>query len=76
MFTLMLMLNSDALAIVPQQWAEATVINQLIRPIALNSDFAAPGVVLVTRFIVPLTPSAEQFANLFIREAEALYKKK
>lgn len=74
MCTLMLMLNSDALAIAPKQWAEATVINQLIRPITLNSDFAAPDVVLVTRSGVPLTPSAEQFANLFIREASALYK--
>lgn len=69
------MLNSHALAIVPKQWAEATVTNQLIRPIALNSDFAAPDVVMVTRSGVPLTPSAEQLANLFIREADALYNK-
>lgn len=74
MCTLMLMLNADALAIVPKQWAEASVINELIRPIALSSDFAAPDVVMVTRSGVPLTPSAEQFANLFIREAGALYK--
>ncbi|MES2258149.1 MAG: LysR family transcriptional regulator [Pseudomonadota bacterium] len=75
MCTLMLMLSADALAIVPKQWAEAAVINELIRPIPLDNDFVAPDVVMVTRSGIPLTPSAEKFANLFIREADALYKK-
>ncbi|MES2257409.1 MAG: LysR substrate-binding domain-containing protein [Pseudomonadota bacterium] len=71
---LVLMLNTDAIAMVPQQWAEAGVINELIRPIALDADFNAPDVVLITRAGIPLTPSAEKIADLFIREANALYK--
>lgn len=71
---LMLMLNTDAIALVPQQWAEATVINALIRPIALEEDFAAPDVVMITRAGIPLTPSAQKLADLFVREADALYK--
>ena len=73
MCTLTLMLNSDAIAMVPRQWAEAAVINQLVRPINLRHDFPAPDVVMVTRAGIPLTPSAEKLAALFIREAEMLY---
>ena len=72
---LLLMLNSDAISLVPQQWAEAAVINEIVRPIALDSDFPAPDVVMVTRSGIPLTPPAERFADLFIREANALYKR-
>lgn len=70
---LVLMLNTDAIALVPQQWSEAAVINELIHPIALEEDFPAPDVVMVTRSGIPLTPSAEKLANLFLREANALY---
>lgn len=70
---LVLMLNTDVVAMVPRQWAEATVLNELIAPIALEEDFPAPDVVMITRSGIPLTPSAEKIANLFIREANALY---
>ena len=73
MCMLMLMLNSDAIAMVPQQWANAAVIKDLIRPVALDSDFPSADVVIVTRSGVPLTPQAEKLANLFLREAHALY---
>jgi LysR family transcriptional regulator of abg operon len=73
MCMLMLMLNSDAIAMVPQQWASARVINELIQPIQLDNDFPSADVVMVTRSGVPLTPPAEKLANLFIREAQALY---
>lgn len=71
---LMLMLNTDAIALVPQQWAEASGINKLIRPIPLAEDFDAPDIVMITRAGIPLTPSAEKLADLFVREANALYK--
>lgn len=70
---LMLMLNTDVVALVPQQWAEASVVNELIRPIALNDDFPAPDVVMITRAGIPLTPSAEKLADLFLREARLLH---
>ncbi|QRX81720.1 LysR family transcriptional regulator [Glaciimonas sp. PAMC28666] len=73
MCMLVLMLNTDAIAMVPQQWAEAAVINELIFPIELTNDFPAPDVVLITRSGIPLTPSAEKLSDLFIRKANGLY---
>ncbi len=69
MCMLMLLLNSDAVALVPQQWASASVISDLIAPIELDSDFPSPDVVMITRAGLPLTPPAEKLANLFLREA-------
>ena len=69
-----LMLNADAVALVPEQWAQAAVINDLICPIALGQDFQSPDVVMITRSGIPLTPSAEKFSDLFVREANALYQ--
>lgn len=71
---LMLMLNTDAVALVPRQWGEASVVNELVRPLALDEDFDAPDVVMIKRAGIPLTPSAEKLADLFVREANLLYR--
>ncbi|MGS0743700.1 LysR substrate-binding domain-containing protein [Glaciimonas sp. GG7] len=74
MCMLVLILHTNAVALVPQQWAEAAVINELISPIRLTNDFPAPDVVLITRSGIPLTPSSEKLSDLFIRKANALYQ--
>lgn len=64
---IMLLANSDLLAIVPRQWTDFSFTREKLRTLNLRETIAAPPIVLVRRSSVPLTPAAEYLVDLMRR---------
>jgi LysR family transcriptional regulator of abg operon len=64
-----LLSTTDALALLPRQWAESTLFKDVIEPIKVREPLIGPDIVEVTRAKFSLTPAAEKFATLLRRAA-------
>jgi DNA-binding transcriptional LysR family regulator len=58
---------SDVLAMVPVQWTKFDLTAQALVPIPVKETLPAAPIVMVRRAGLPLTPAAEQFADLMRR---------
>lgn len=67
-----LLANSDLLAILPLQWAEAPMTSSLLEAIPVRELISAPVICLIKRAALPHTPLAEAFSDAMIREANYL----
>ncbi len=65
---LTLVTSSDALVLLPRQWAESPLFRDLIEAIPVAEPLAAPDIVRVSRAGLPLTPLAERWSDLLRRE--------
>ena len=66
---LALLAGSDALALLPQQWASSPVTSGLLREIKIGGRLPGPSTCLARRSDIPLTPAADALATIFRREA-------
>lgn len=64
---LLLLSKTDALSLMPRQWADIAIFKNMISPILLDETFSAPDLVLITRAASPLTPAAERLSDLLQR---------
>lgn len=63
--------HSDLLAMLPVQWAEFPLTRDTLQVIAVREPLPAPKIVLIRRPDLPLTPAAEFFCDVLVREARA-----
>ena len=68
---LSVLLNSDILAMVPQQWLHYPPLRGALQPILLDETFPAPPIMLAHRAGLGLTPAAEFLIGLIRKEAGA-----
>ncbi|WP_174279357.1 LysR substrate-binding domain-containing protein [Sphingomonas bacterium] len=61
--------SSDLLTILPQQWLGFARVTGLLAPIDLADRLAAPGISIVSRATLPLTPAARYLSDLLHRAA-------
>ncbi|WP_174296919.1 LysR substrate-binding domain-containing protein [Sphingomonas bacterium] len=61
--------SSDLLTILPQQWLSFGRLTGLLAPIDVAERLAAPGICIVGRATLPLTPAAQHLSDLFHRAA-------
>jgi len=66
---LALLCNTDALAFLPQQWADTPLFKTLLQPIPVREPLAGPDIVQLSRAGLPLTPAAEALSVLLRRAA-------
>jgi DNA-binding transcriptional LysR family regulator len=59
--------NSDLLAMVPQQWKDFALTAEALAAIRIREPLPAPATVLVRRRDIPLTPAAAHLATLLAR---------
>ena len=77
MLALMALVSStDAIALLPRQWAEAPLLRDLIETIKVREPLTAPDIVQVTRAKLPLTPVAERLSVLLRRAAGKPFQRK
>jgi LysR family transcriptional regulator of abg operon len=60
---------TDALAFLPQQWVNTPLLKPTLQAIPVRETLAGPDIVMIKRAGLPLTPLAEELANLFQRAA-------
>lgn len=70
MVTLLVILNSDLLTILPEQWLDFPLLSNLITPLPLVEPLPGVAICIVRRRDMPLTPLAEAFCDLMRRAAE------
>ena len=68
---LIVVANTDLLAMLPRQFLRYPGISQLLHPIYVKERLKAPDICLVTRSGLPLTPAAEYLSDLIRRTAMA-----
>jgi DNA-binding transcriptional LysR family regulator len=59
--------HSDLLAMMPQQWRDSPWSNELLQVIEVEELLTAPGMHIVKRTRLPLTPAAEYLCDLLRR---------
>ena len=64
---LALLCSSDALAFLPQQWADTPMFKSLLAPIPVREPLTGPDIVQLSRAGLPLTPAAEALSVLLRR---------
>jgi LysR family transcriptional regulator of abg operon len=69
MVTLLVILNSDLLTILPEQWLDFPLLSSLIAPLPLEEALPSVAICIVRRRDMPLTPLAEMFCDLMRRAA-------
>ncbi len=62
---------SDLLAMLPVQWEEFPLTRDTLRVIRVREALPAPGIVLIRRPDLPLTPAAEFLADVLLRQRPA-----
>jgi LysR family transcriptional regulator, regulator of abg operon len=62
-----LLMNSDLLALMPAVWLSFAPISEALIPIPVREHFPAPSVVVIRRSGLPLTPAAEFMLDLLKR---------
>jgi len=67
---LSLLANGDALAFLPQQWSESSIISQVLARIPVKERIPGPPICLIRRRGLPLTPAADALAAALTKEAE------
>ena len=72
MVTLLAILNSDMLTVLPQQWQDLPLIADVTQRLLLDEPLAGAPICIVRRRDMPLTPLAEVFCDL-LRRAAANY---
>jgi len=60
--------NSDLLAMLPVQWDEFPLTKGALDVIPIREVLPAPSIILVKRPDLPLTPAAEYFADMLLRQ--------
>jgi len=68
---LIVVANTDLLAMLPRQYLRFPGMSQLLQPINVKEPLNAPDICLVTRSGLPLTPAAEFLSDLIRRTAMA-----
>lgn len=66
-----LIANTDLLALMPEPWLESPLAAPALARIPIGEQIKAPDICLVRREGLPLTPVAEAFADLLIRQARS-----
>ena len=66
---LALLCSTDALAFLPQQWADTPMFKALLAPIPVREPLTGPDIVQLSRAGLPLTPAAEALSLLLRRAA-------
>ena len=69
MAAIMAAASSDLLAMLPQQCSDFAKQAGLLVPVPVEETFEAPGVCIISRASLPLTPAAQHLADLFRRAA-------
>ena len=69
MVTLLAILNSDMLTVLPQQWQDLPLIADVTQRLLLDEPLAGAPICIVRRRDMPLTPLAEIFCDLMRRAA-------
>jgi hypothetical protein len=64
---MVLLANSDLLAMVPVQWTGFAMTDNWLARIPVKEVLAAPSIVMVRRAGLPLTPAAELLLDLMRR---------
>ena len=72
MVTLLAIINSDMLTILPEQWLDFPMIADALEALPLDGCLTGMPICIVRRRDMPLTPLADQFCNL-LRRAAANY---
>jgi DNA-binding transcriptional LysR family regulator len=67
MSILMSLLHTDIIAMLPAQWTQLPITKSTLTAIAIREALPAPGVALVRRPDLPLTPAAEHFCDILLR---------
>jgi LysR family transcriptional regulator, regulator of abg operon len=66
---LTLVTSTDALAFLPRQWADSPLFRHVVEAIPVKEPLEAPDIVRIVRAGVPLTPLADQWSDLLMRQA-------
>ena len=61
--------STDLLTILPRQWLTFADRTGLLAPIIIGERLSAPGICIVSRATLPLTPAAQHLSDLFHRAA-------
>ncbi len=69
MVTLLVVLSSDLLTILPEQWLDFPLLSNLVAPLPLEKPLPGVAICIVRRRDMPLTPLAEVFCDLMRRAA-------
>ncbi|WP_174290883.1 LysR substrate-binding domain-containing protein [Sphingomonas bacterium] len=69
MVMLLVIMNSDLLTILPEQWLDFPLLSNLVAPLPLDEPIAGVPICIVRRRDMPLTPLAEIFCDLMRRAA-------
>ncbi|MBI5717189.1 MAG: LysR family transcriptional regulator [Burkholderiales bacterium] len=72
MSILVALAHSDLLAMLPVQWAEFPMTRDALQVVHVRESLPAPKIVLIRRPDLPLTPAAEFFSDVLVREARAV----
>ncbi|WP_119155364.1 LysR substrate-binding domain-containing protein [Caldimonas tepidiphila] len=59
--------HTDLLALLPVQWRDLALMREALQEIPVKEVLAAPGIVMIRRPDLPLTPAAEHFGDLLRR---------
>jgi LysR family transcriptional regulator, regulator of abg operon len=62
---------SDLLAMLPVQWEEFPLTRDTLRVIRVRETLPAPSIVMIRRPEMPLTPAAEYFGDVLLRQRPA-----
>ena len=66
------LVHSDLLMMLPIQWTQSPMLQELVQPIRVREVLPAPPICLVQRVGFPLTPAAEYFCDLMRRTSTRL----
>ena len=69
MVMLLVIINSDLLTILPEQWLDFPLLSNLVAPLPLDEPLPGVPICIVRRRDMPLTPLAEIFCDLMRRAA-------
>jgi DNA-binding transcriptional LysR family regulator len=76
MTTMISIVYSDLLAMLPVQWVESKIFADAIEVIEVEEVLRAPAIGIVRRATLPLTPAAEHFCDLIRRAANHVASKR
>ena len=69
MVMLLVIMNTDMLTILPEQWLDFPLLSNLVTPLPLDEPLTGVPICVVRRRDMPLTPLAEAFCDLLRKAA-------
>ena len=69
MVMLLVVMNTDLLTIMPEQWLEFPLLSNLVAPLPLDEPLTGVPICIVRRRDMPLTPLAEAFCDMLRKAA-------